>query len=181
MTASTIKSENITNIEATPISALHRKGGEVKVIVDQDAIPTTSLDEDGDKMLFCPIPSNAVILDVEYLCDELDSNATPTLDLNVGLTYSGIGGTQLANGNTSGTFIDEDCFATDMHIGHDATVTWTSVRFEADNIVDVKKEAWEVGGLTEDPGGIFYVAFTVGTAQAATAAAGDLVVRVTYI
>jgi hypothetical protein len=47
--------------------------------------------------------------------------------------------------------------------------------------VDVKKEAWSVAGLTADPGGIFYVGLAVGTNAAATAAAGDIVVRVDYI
>lgn len=181
MTASTIKSDNVTNIEATPITPVFRRSGEVQVLLDKDIIPTTSLDEDGDCWLFGPIPSNAVILDIEYLSDELDSNATPTLDINVGLAYSGIGGTQKEDGKTSGTFVDEDCFATDMHIAHNATTTWTSVRFEADVIEDIVKEAWEAGGLTSDPGGLFWVSFTVGTAQAATAAQGDFVVRVTYI
>lgn len=180
MTASTIKSENVTNIEATPITALDRKAGELKVHIDQDAIPTTSIDEVNDIMLFCPIPSNAVILDVELLCDDLDSNACPTLAVDVGLYYSGIGGTQLANGNTSGTAVDVDVFASAYTTLQAAKTIWTSVRFEADNIIDVKKEAWEAGGLTSDPGGLFFVGLKV-TTQAATAAAGDIVMKVSYI
>jgi hypothetical protein len=179
MTASTVKSENVTNIEASPITALDRKKGRIKTIIDQDAIATTSIDEVGDLMLFCPIPSNAVILDVLHLNDDLDSG-TPDLAVNVGLYYSGIGGTQKLNGKTSGTVIDADCFASAATDLGAAVVSWNSWRFEADDIVDVKKEAWSVAGLSADPGGILYVGLAVTTA-AATAVAGDVVVRVDYI
>lgn len=180
MTASTVKSENVTNIEASPISALDRKSGRIKTVIDQDAIATTSIDEAGDLMLFGPIPSNAVILDVLLLNDDLDSHATPTLVTDIGLAYSGIGGNQARTGKTSGTAVDVDVFTTADTTLQAAKTTWTSVRFEADNIVDVKKEAWEAGGLTADPGGLFYISLYVETA-AATAAAGDIVVRVDYI
>jgi len=174
----TVKSENVTNVEASPISVLDRKRGRVKAIIDQDAIATTSIDGAGDLMLFGPIPSNAVVLDVVHLNDDLDSGAA--LAVNWGLYYSGIGGTQKLNGNTSGTVIDADCFAS-ADTGLQAAVkSYTSVRFEADDIVDVKKEAWEVAGLSEDPGGLFYVGIAVSTA-AGTAVAGDVVVRVDYI
>lgn len=180
MVATTVKSENVTNIEAGPPTALDRKRGRVKSVIDQDAVATTSIDEAGDITLFGPIPSNAVILDVSILNDDLDSNCTPTLAMDWGLYYSGIGGTQKLNGNTSGTVIDVDCFSTASTNLQAAKVVWTSVRFEADDIVDVKKEAWQVAGLSADPGGLFYVGASVETA-AATAAAGDIVVKVDYI
>lgn len=180
MAATTVKSENVTNIEASPITVLDRKRGRVKTIIDQDAVATTSIDEAGDITLFGPIPSNAVILDVSVLSDDLDSNVCPTLAMDWGIYYSGIGGSQYKDGNTSGTVVDVDTFATAETNLQSATTTWTSLRFEADDIVDVKKEAWEAAGLTADPGGLFYVGCSVETA-AATAAAGDLVVRIDYI
>lgn len=181
MVATTVKSENVTNVEASPITALDRKRGRIKTIIDQDAVATTSLDEAGDVTLFGPIPSNAVILDVLVLNDDLDTNATETLDLDWGLYYSGIGGTQFKDGNTSGTVVDADCFANDSALFEDANTSWVSVRTLTDDITDIKKEAWEVAGLSSDPGGLLYVGMTVGTNAAATAAAGDVVVRVDYI
>lgn len=178
MTASTVKSENVTNVEAG--TTLDKKDGRLKVTIDQDAIATTSIDEANDLMLFCPIRSNDVVLDVLVLNDDLDGHACPTLAVNVGLYYSGIGGDQAKTGKTSGTVIDADCFASAATTLQAANVTWTSLRCEADDIVDVKKEAWEVAGLSSDPGGIFYVGIAVTTA-AATAAAGDIVVRVDTI
>ena len=180
MAATTVKSENITNLEASPQVVLHKKKGKLISIIDQDAIATTSIDEVGDVMLFCPIPSNATILDLLYVNDDLDTNATETLAVNVGLFYSGIGGDQKETGKTSGLVIDADCFGTAQLFGNDPVLGWTSARFEADDIVDVKKEAWEVAGLTADPGGTFYVGLTV-TAVSATPAAGDVVMRVDYI
>ena len=180
MAATTVKSEAVTNIEANPPVTLDRKRGGIKTIIDQDAVATTSIDEAADITLFCPIPSNAVILDVLVMNDDLDSNGTPTLEGDWGLYYSGIGGTQAKDGNTSGTVIDANCFEDADTALQAAVTTWDSKRCITDNITDIDKEAWEVGGLSADPGGLFYIGFTVGTA-AATAAAGDVVVRVDYI
>ena len=180
MTATTVKSENVTIIEGTTDLGLHRKKGRIKTVIDQDAIATTSIDEAGDKMLFGPIPSNAVILDVLVKNDDLDSNCCPALTIDVGLAYSGIGGTQKKDGNTSGTAVDVDCFATAATTLQSANTGWTSLRSEADDIVDTDLEAWQVGGLSTDPGGELYVSITTETA-AGTAAAGDIVLRVDYI
>lgn len=178
MTATTVKSENVTNIEASPITVLDKKSGLLKTQIDQDEIAITSVDEAGDTMLFCPIPSDCVVLDVLILNDALDDVADLAAD--VGLYYSGKGGDQVTDGRTSGDVIDVDCFASAVTTLQAAVTTWTSLRFEADDIVDVKKEAWEVAGLSSDPGGLFYVGIAI-TTPAATDAAGSIVLRVDYI
>jgi len=178
MTASTVKSENITNIEASPIVALDRKKGRIKTIHDQIEVAVTSEDEVGDLILLAPVPSNAVLLDVLIMNDALD--AVADLAVNIGLYYSGIGGNQYQNGLTSGTVVDADCFAAASAELQSANTVWTSVRCATDDIADIKKEAWEVAGLTVDPGGMLYVGVAVTTA-AATDAAGTLVARVDYI
>ncbi len=178
MTASTVKSENITNMEASPMVALDRKKGRLKTVHDQIEVAITSEDEVGDVILICDIPSNAVILDVLVNNDALD--AVADLAVDVGLYYSGICGSQAREGNVSGTVVDADCFATASAVLQAAVKTWTSLRFEADDVVDVSKEAWSVGGLSSDPGGRFYIGLTV-TTPAATDAAGSLIGRVDYI
>lgn len=177
MAATTVNGENVTNMVAATQTTLDNKRGKIVTIIDQIAAATTSLDEANDTILLCPINSNDVILDVLLMNDDLDSNGTPTLAVNVGLAYSGVGGTQALNGNTIGTAADADCFATAATTLQAAVTSWTSVRCEADDITDVDKEAWEVAGLSSDPGGILLLSITVSTA-AATAAAGDIVARV---
>lgn len=178
MTATTVKSDNITNIETSPIVALDRKKGRIKTIIDKDDIATTSIDEAADTMLFCPVPSNAVILDVLVRSDDLDSHACPTLAVDVGLYYSAIGGTQKKDGRTSGDVISAACLGAAATALQGANVSWTSVANVAAGAPD--SEAWALAGLSADPGGIFYVGLSVETA-AATAAAGDVDVRVDYI
>lgn len=180
MTATTVNSENVAIVVASPRAMLDGKANVVKTIIDKKAVATTSIDEAGDKVLFGPVPSNAVILDVSILCDDLDSNGAPALAVDVGLAYSGLGGDQKKLGKVSGDAVDVDCFASADTNLQAAKKTWTSVRFEADDIVDVVKPAWEIAGLSEDCGGLLWVSLTVTTA-AATAASGDVVVRVDYI
>lgn len=176
----TEKSEAVTNIESSPITVTDRKRGVLHTVVDQIAVSSGGVGDVGDILLLCPIPSNAVILDVLVMNDDLDADATPTLEGDWGLYYSGIGGTQSKDGNTSGTAIDANCFEDADTALQAAVTTWNSKRCITDNITDVDLEAWEVAGLTANPGGIFYLGFTVGTA-AATDAAGDVVARVDFI
>jgi len=175
MAAGTLKSVNVTNIESSPITVLEKKARKELVVVDKVAVATGNTDDVGDVILFGPIPSNAVIKDIKVLNDDLDAHATPTLAVDIGLHYSGVGAGQVALGKVSGNAVDADCFATAATVLQTASVTGNSVRFEADDIVDITKEAWEVGGLSADPGGMFWIGMTV-TAAAATGAAGDIVV-----
>lgn len=179
MTASQVHGNNITNIVAGDVN--DKVNLIQKVIIDEKAILTTSIDEVGDSILFGPVPSNARILDIEVVCDDLDSNGAPTLDLNFGLYYMGDSDGQKKAKKDLGDVVDADCFAADSAIGTAAVTSWTSVRFATANITTVDKEAWEIGGLTEDCGGHLAIGVTVGTNAAATAAAGDMALRITYI
>lgn len=175
---SDLKSVLLTNALASPTTVSIKKTGNLKVVVDQVAVTTGYLDGTDDNIYLGLIPSNAVILDVRFLNDDLDSHGTPTLAANVGLVYTGIGSGQV--NKSFGDAADVDCFGTAVTTFQAANVTWTSLRCEADDIVDVTKEAWEVAGLSSDPGGYFAVVLDLSTA-AATAAAGDIVMRVDMI
>lgn len=176
----TEKSVNVTNVESSPIGVIDRKKGRMKTVIDQIEVSSGGVGDVGDLLLFGPVPSNAVILNVLVCNDDLDAHACPTLEGDWGLAYSGIGGTQKVNGNTSGTAIDANVFE-DADTALQAAVTTPSdKRTVTDDIADRSKEAWEAAGLTADPGGLFYISFTVGTA-AATDAAGTITVQVNYI
>jgi hypothetical protein len=181
MTATVVKGDMVTDMVAIPMVAANRKTGRIKNVIDHCAVATTSIDEVGDVVLYCPIPSNAVILSVLVTNDDLDSHATPTLKVNWGLAYTGIGGNQAKNGHALGDAIDDDVFEVDDTALQAAVLVPDDKRTVTDAIEDVVKEAWDAAGLTADPGGLFVVRMTVHTTAAATAAAGDVVVRVNYI
>lgn len=180
MTASTVKSENVTNLEASPIVVVDKKVGEIRTVIDQISVATTSIDEVGDVLLFCPIKSNAVLLDVNILNTDLDTNGAPTLAVDIGLFYSGVGGTQAINGNTSGTVIDANALASATAELQSSNATFTSVRFENASVSTVDNEAWALAGLAADPGGYLYIGMTV-SAVSATPATGTIVCRVDHI
>jgi hypothetical protein len=175
MAAGTKKSVNVTDITASPITVLNKKYRKAVRVIDQVAVAVTNIDDVGDIILFGPIPSNAVISELIVFCDDLDAHATPTLAVDVGLRYSGIGSGQVDAGKASGDVVDVDCIATAATTLQAAVTLGTRIRFEADDIVNISKEAWEVGGLATDPGGLLWLSMTVTTA-AATGAAGDIVV-----
>lgn len=168
MAVGTVKSENVTNFELKPQGMIQNNKG--KNIVDKIALATTSMDDVGDIILLGPIESNAKLIRLGFLNDAL---AASGLAYNIGLYYSGIGGDQLKTGKTSGLVVDADCIGTAVAFST-ARVVLGDLRFEADDIVNINKELWEIGGLAADPGGHFYIGLTC-TTVATTPAAGDLV------
>jgi hypothetical protein len=179
MTASTVYSDNVTDISANPATKLNKVIRRSVSVVDHKAVLTTSIDEANDVILFGPIPSNAIIRDISILNDDLDAHACPTLAVNVGLYYYG-DGNQAALGKSLGSVLDADCIGTASTVLQAAHTTPQAVRFEAADIANIADEAWEIGGLSVDCGGHLLVGLTVSTA-AATAAAGDVSVIITYL
>lgn len=177
MAAGTKKSVNVTNIEAAPIAVLDRRVMGSGVSIDEVEVATTNVDDIGDKILMCPVPANAVIRRVVIKNDDLDSHATPTLAVDVGLYYSGIG--HLDNTKTSGTVVAAGCIATAITTLQAANVSGVDVRNEAADIDTVDLEAWALAGLSSNPMGVLYVGLTL-TAAAATAAAGGIKMMVEY-
>lgn len=178
MAVNTVKSDNVTNIEADPVSVLDKKRGEKKVLIDTIEVVAEDLSDIGDVILFGPVPSNAVLTSIKIYNDDLDAGATLACD--VGLYYSGIGGDQEFQGNTSGTVLDADAYATAITVLQGAVLVGTEVRYEVDDIANVGNEAWQDGGLSEDPGGALYVGLTL-TAAATTPAAGTITLHVEYL
>jgi hypothetical protein len=178
MTATTVNSENVTNFAAKPRVYLDRKNGTLKVMTDQIAAATTSLDEVGDAILIGILPSNAILKALIISNDDLDAHATPTLDIDVGIAYAGTGNTQKAQGNSLGDTIDANAFASDSAVFVAAATT--DFRFTTLNITTLDQELWQLGGLSADPGGQFVFKLTVGTAAGATPAAGDITLTAEY-
>jgi hypothetical protein len=179
MAAGTKYSVNLTNLTATPITILDRKRGVVNSVVDTVEVATTNIDDVGDIILMAAVPSNARLTSVVIYNDDLDAHATPTLAANIGLYY---GGNNVVSGvtKTVGSVISATCIGTAITTLQAANTLGVEHRFEADDIANIGKEAWEVAGLTEDCGGIVFVGLTI-SAAAATGAAGTISIRVKYI
>lgn len=180
MAAGIFRSDNVTNIEATPITIINKKAGDVKMLIDEAEVATTNIDDIGDIILFGPLPSNAIVTSIKLFNDDLDSNGTPTLAADVGVYYSGKGNIVSGVAKTSGTVVSATCIGTAITTLQSANVSGTEVRFEAANIDTIDKELWEVAGLSADCGGLLYIGLTM-TAAAATAAAGGIKVVVQYL
>lgn len=175
----TVKSTNITNIEASPVVALDGKVGGSYKHIDTISVATTGVDNADDNILIGIVPSNAKITSIKVYNDDLDSNGAPTLAANLGLFY-GINNVVSGVKKTSGDVLDADAFATAVTTLQAANTSGVELRFEVADIANIGQEAWQIGGLSEDCGGMLYIGFDLTTA-AATAAAGDISVVIEYI
>ena len=179
MTATTIKSDLVLAVEKGTVgSTTERSYGQLKTLIDQDVIPTTSTDEADDAMMFGPIPSGARIISIKALRDDIES-AGDALTIDVGLAYSGLDGQQLSDkGKVSATIIDRDLFANELTTFRTAGTSYAELRFNNSDITTVTQTVDELAGVTT--GGSFYVSLQVGTAGG-TEAQGDVVLRIDYI
>jgi len=168
------------DLEASPIL---QKGiafnGTLKGATNTREMATTSLDEVNDRVMFLSLPADARLLDLVIYNDDLDSHATPTLTMDIGLFYSG---GQLVSGvrKAAGDEIDDDALATAITTLQSANTAGVRVLTEAQDIANIGKTLWQLGGLTTNPGGNILIGLSVGAA-AATAAAGTVTLTAFYI
>lgn len=178
MTATTVKSTLITNMETLPLTTRPSRQnvfGALKVSAATVEAATTSLDEDNDRILMVPVPMSAKVLGIHILNDDLDSNGSPALAADIGLWHG------QKTGTAPGTLIDDDCYATAITQLQGASTTMgTNYAFEQKDIANLDKQVWEDGGLSANPGGTAYIGISVSTG-AATAAAGTITMIVHYL
>ena len=172
----TAKGVEITNLDTTPRTLLESGsgGGTVKVFMDTIAAGTGDID-DNDIILLAEVPSNAKILSIKIFNDDLDSGGSPALATDVGVYMGPIKTSSYA----ANAVIDRDCYATASAVLQAAVLTGTEVAFEVRNVNAIANFVWEDAGLSSDPGVPLRIALTMETA-AATAAAGDITMQVTY-
>lgn len=160
--------------------------GTPKVLTETIALLATET-ELADNILFrnIRIPSNAIISEIAVYNDDLDSNGTPALVLDMGLAAgedftSTTGGTETKHSEDD--ILDADAYVDGSTVGQAATTSWTVQAFDATTFGpdDVEKAAWEVLGYDEDPKTTLVLSMTAQVA-AATGAAGDLAARVTIL
>lgn len=169
MTASTVSSSVITNRKANPPTYNDLgAAGDAKLRAAQGtvAVATTSIDEQNDVILLCPVKGDDRIVSIKLFNDDLDSNGSPALAVDVGL-YKDVS----ADG-TSATEVDVDAYASAITTLQAANTTGVEVAFEARNITSVGNTVAEDGGESQHSEERV-IGLKVTTA-AATAAAGDI-------
>lgn len=168
MTAATTKSASITGFDSVPVTL--ETGGEygnkLRVRTETKELATTETDDVGDIIKMIRVGSRERIISCIVYNDDLDSHATPTLAADVGFYRS-----------DTGAVVDAAGLASAITTLQAANTLGVNVVFEAHDIADIGKMAWQLAGLSADPGVPLDIALTITTA-AATGAAGTLSMKV---
>ena len=175
----TVKSVEITNLDATPRTTLEAgsAGGKLRVWMDTYAASTGDLDN-GDIIVMAQVPSNAKIVSLRVYNDDLNSaSGTHNIGLYNGPQAYTISGTK----TDAAAVIDIDCYATDSTAFRAATTTATGAEEQLIEVRDINEIAnfvWEDGSLAEDPKVPLRIAVTM--SATGTAIAGDITMVVLY-
>lgn len=167
MAVVTLKGSQVTNADATTQTLNNSKvtNGRLKEIAD--TIELANGDSIGSTYRMSRIHSSWRVVDVIGFWDAITSGAA-----DVGLYDTA------ANG---GAVVDVDCFGSAVSIAS-ANTSGTNVAREAGavfgEIANMRKQVWEVLGLSTDPNKFYDLAFTL---TAATTAAGTLSVLTRYV
>lgn len=187
MPAGTIKSVNVTLLDASPKLMLEAgsAGGKMRVFTDTITLVAANTGDVGDRWVMAELPSNAKILSIKIYNDEIDSHATPTLAYDLGVYNGTIPFDNAGTAVAAGGVVDVDAYASALTAGATSGLGQVNtigeeVSFEARDIVDIGNFMWEDCGLTVDPNVPLRIAFTL-TGTAATHADGDVTMVVTYI
>jgi len=169
MAAATVKSASITGFDAVPVTLRQgsNQGGKVRQYTETIEVATTNIDDVGDIIKMIRIPSRLKITRCDIFNDDLDTNGTPLIAVDVGF-YNAV----------TGAVKDADGLASAITTLNATNTAGVNVAMEAHDIADIGKTAWELAGYTTDPHVMLDIALTV-TAAAATGAAGTITMVVT--
>lgn len=181
MAAQLASSASITNLDASGPAPVYTTSGQGASAVartqnDYVAVTTAGLGNTGTKLKILRLKSNVKLKRVILSADTaLDTNGSPTLTLDVGAYYSDstVDGTAVAN---QGVVISANAFSAILAFG----ATFQNVAADAKwTTVMRNQELWQALGLSSNPGGFIDIVVAV-HATAATAAAGNLEIRVEF-
>lgn len=175
----TSKSVNLTSIDAGTTQEAGSVRGVFRVFMDTVAIADGDFDADGDTVFLAQVPSNAKIVSIKTLNDDLDAGTDSAVNVGIyngNLKFTTSAGTDYA----ADALIDEDAYASAVTTFQAANTSGTEHAFEARNINAINNYVWEDAGLPEDPDVPLRIVLTQ-TAAVTTDAAGDVSVILTYI
>ena len=117
----TTNSDLITNSTTVPavMNSVAQFGGRVRVATGYMSIPDSAFDAADDVIRLCSLPSNAVIHEMSFICNDMD-NGTDSL-VDIGLYNAG-------DADAPGAVIDIDCFD-DNSTGFRATLSEMDTNF----------------------------------------------------
>lgn len=145
---------HVTNFDATPpvVVDAREHGGRMKYYGDQFELVDT---DNGDRAIVLRLPTEAVLVDVFFACDDLGSAGT----VDIGFYSKGDDGTYTA--------VDADALANNIDVAT-AAVSRTSYRYSAKGIETANQELWELAGLSTRPTyNDIYLAITTDTGTTA--------------
>lgn len=186
MAGETTKTARLTARDAGSKGPNKLVGAQLKVAVDTYQFAAATSLEAGDNLIMdIPLPSNCVVHEISIYNDDMDTNACPTLVLDVGVAAA-----QEYIDTTSGTktyhakdaIIDADLFVDGSTAGQAATTNWTVLLNDSatNGPEDTNKAIWELLGYDEDPRTVFNVVVQSQAASATLGSAADMSIRVLY-
>lgn len=185
MAGETAKTTNLTNIQAGKKVEARKKAAQLKVARDTHAYTTAQLEAADVLITAAEVPSNALISEVRIYNDDLDSNGSPALALDIG--FAAAEAFTSVTSSTKTKHAEDDILDADALVDGDtsaqaATTKFTPLALDSGTLGpdDAAKACWEILGYDEDPKTTFRIAVTTATA-AATAAAGDFAIEVYYL
>lgn len=171
MAVGTKLSNNITKFDTvTPVSStLGKEGGPVMVQQDTFEVVAEDVGDVNDVIKLARLNGRARPISIKIWSDELDTHASPTLAMKLGVYL------------TDGTAKDDDVFATAVTTGW-GTADSTPVEYMTEAALsqsNVSKRMWELAGDSSDTGIQYDINLKV-TAAAATGAAGTISFVILY-
>lgn len=153
----TSNSDLITNRTAVPavMNNVAASGGRMRIATGSMTIADSAFDAAADVIRLCTLPSNAVIHEMYFICDDMDNGTDSEVDIGIYNT-----GTAAA----PGAVIDIDCYA-DASTAFRAAIVGPAVNFRygggAGGLATTAGEAlWQNAQLSADPGGHMEIVLT---------------------
>ena len=178
MGTSALKSTQITNLDATPVTpntrGINAPGG---VQLVDGYVTAVASDAAGSTYKMVRVPSNAV---VKRLTLASEAQGAGKINLSVYYSDSAVDGTQPSLQGIIVPTTGDQFFASDVDLT--SAVTPTDVTNESGNYTPDKrnKRLWDALGLTSDPGGFFDIVAVVHT-TAITTGTGKIYLACEYI
>lgn len=161
------------------------KSGRPVSAVDTTSFASGELEAADVRLLNIEVPSNGVHQGVSIYTAELDSHATPTLEIDVGLYMAQAGTTVTSSVKTKHlalAVLDADALVDGSAVAQSANTSYVLQASPTATFApaDGGQEYWQILGLDSDPQCKFLIGVK-STAAAATLAAGSMSVRVDYL